>query len=284
MTLRIRIFLLATLFCASVPAYAQDRVLNSLTNPNMIVSYGGADGRPEMLKWMKDHSILERIAQFLSPINLPRPLKITSAGSASGSGCPESDKDPNMFFDGNDKLIICYSFVGWWRKLAEKEPAIEGFAKQDVVAGGLAGPLLHEAGHALSHMLELPVLGREEDSADQISAILMLEFSPGLAKSALKGSAYALRNLNEDDSFMFFDEHGTASQRFYNTLCIAYGKDPDEFRSVLKLSKILQSRLDNCETEYKQVKDAYMATIAPHVDAAKVKKVRTVNWTARFLR
>lgn len=285
MVLRLLFLLLGFMVCMIAQANAQDKaLLKSLTNPNIVVVYGSPDGRPEMLKWLKEHAILERIAQFLSPIHLPKPLKITSAGPASNSWCPESDKSPNMFFDGRDQLIVCYSFAGWWRSLAEQEPTIDGISRQDVIAGAFAGPLLHEAGHALSHMLQLPVLGREEDSADQISVILMLEFSPELAKSALKGSAYALRNLGSDSSALFFDEHGTPSQRFYNTLCIAYGKDPDEFANVLTVAKILPSRLANCVAEYGQAKNAYTQTIEPHVDGAKVEKVRMVNWITRFWR
>jgi hypothetical protein len=35
---------------------------------------------------------------------------------------------------------------------------------------------LHETGHAVFDLLEVPVLGREEDAADLFSAYIMLHF------------------------------------------------------------------------------------------------------------
>ncbi|MEK9752119.1 MAG: DUF4344 domain-containing metallopeptidase, partial [Rhodospirillaceae bacterium] len=42
------------------------------------------------------------------------------------------------------------------------------------VTGNVVFTLLHEAGHALIHMLDLPTLGREEDAADNLAALRMI--------------------------------------------------------------------------------------------------------------
>jgi Putative metallopeptidase len=42
------------------------------------------------------------------------------------------------------------------------------------VEGTLVSVLLHELGRALIHPLDLPVTGREEDAADQLSSLLLI--------------------------------------------------------------------------------------------------------------
>lgn len=264
------------------PAAAQSSVPPELTNPNIVVAYGSPDGKPEALKWLKDRKILERIAQFLSPVNLPAKLTVTSGGPATKPGCPETS--PNMYFQPRtNELIVCYSYIDWWLGHVGRNETFRGITSQDVLAGGFAGVILHEAGHGLSSMFELPVLGREEDAADQIAALILLQFSPELSRAALKGFAYTLLKFGEggpEEVAYFFDEHGTPSQRFYNAICIAYGKDPDGYRDIVELAEMPMARLDNCAREYAQVKKAFERTILPHLDLAKVEKVRSVDWIA----
>lgn len=283
MTLQPKLLALLLFVALAGPAAAQTSVPPELTNPNIVVVYGSEDGKPEALKWLKDRKMLERIAQFLSPVQLNGKLTVTSGGNASkGLGCPESD--PNMYFlPGVNELVVCYSYIEWWLGHVARNETFTGITSQDVLAGGFAGVILHEAGHALSHMLGLPVLGREEDAADQISALIMLQFSPELSRAALKGFAYALVKFGEgvpNEAGYYFGVHGTPSQRFYNTICIAYGKDPDGYRDIVELAKFPKARLDNCAREYAQVKKAFERTILPHLDLAKVEKVRSVDWIA----
>ena len=49
---------------------------------------------------------------------------------------------------------------------------------------------LHETGHAVFNMLQIPVLGREEDAADQFAAYLMLRLGKDEARRMILGSAY----------------------------------------------------------------------------------------------
>ena len=44
----------------------------------------------------------------------------------------------------------------------------------------------------------------------------------------------------------FADEHGTSSQRFYNTLCLAYGGDPQTFKEFVDKGWLPKDRAANC--------------------------------------
>ena len=89
--------------------------------------------------------------------------------------------------------------------------------------------LLHEAGHAVSNLLRLPVLGREEDTADQIAAFIMLQFGPDIARTLVRGEAYGWNQRQRTQS-RFWGIHSTALQRQHAVLCLAYGMRPAALR------------------------------------------------------
>ena len=92
--------------------------------------------------------------------------------------------------------------------------------------------MFHEFGHRCSTYYNVPVFGREEDAADQISAFVMLQFGKQIALTTIRGVGLHLPELQE---FLltrteFADEHGAPDQRFFNYLCLAYGGHPEAFK------------------------------------------------------
>jgi Putative metallopeptidase len=109
---------------------------------------------------LKEVSFLEKLQQFLSPFRLPRALLVKV------EGC---DGDANAFYE-NNVITICYEYVEQLRKTMPAETTAAGVTPIDAIVGPLFDTSLHEFAHALFEMLRLPVLGREEDAADQVSA------------------------------------------------------------------------------------------------------------------
>jgi len=150
------------------------------------------------------------------------------------------------------------------------------------------GPLvdtgLHEFGHALFEMLRLPVLGREEDAADQVSAYIMLQLGKVEARRLIGGVAYAYKAEANGAAApptmtSFADVHGTPAQRFYNVLCIAYGADKHLFGDdIVEKGYLPKDRAGDCENEYRQAAHAYEKLIGPHVDRGRAKKVFDRSW------
>lgn len=102
-------------------------------------------------------------------------------------------------------------------------------------------------------MIEVPVFGREEDAADQMAVFPALQFSKDVARTITRGRAYFWAVLNDPKEWAgFADEHGTSSQRFYNTMCLAYGGDPQTFKEFVDKGWLLKGRAANCEAEYVQ--------------------------------
>ena len=126
---------------------------------------------------LKEHRALERLQNFLSPFRLPRTLKVSLAGC---------DGEADAFY-GDDAITICYEYISeLWKNMPAKTTA-GGTEPMDTVIGPLFDTTLHEFAHALFDMLDLPVLGREEDAADQVAAYINLQLGKAQARRMIMG-------------------------------------------------------------------------------------------------
>ena len=127
----------------------------------------------------------------------------------------------------------------------------------------------------------VPVLGREEDAADQFSAYLLLQFSKNDARRLIGGTAYAYNveaSAPSTKKNPFADEHGLPAQRFYNLLCMAYGADSEFFADLVDKGYLPKERAEGCADEYKQVTLAMNKLIRPFIDQTRAKRVRARQW------
>ncbi len=222
---------------------------------------------------LKEVGFLEKLQQFLAPFRLPRALLVKV------EGC---DGDANAFYE-NDVITVCYEYIEDLRKTMPAETTAAGVAPIDAIVGPLFDTCLHEFAHALFEMLRLPVLGREEDAADQVSAYIMLQLGKVEVRRLIGGVAYAYKTEAEAATkpptmTHFADMHGTPAQRFYNVLCIAYGADKQLFGDIVEKGYLPKDRAEDCKDEYQQVAYAYEKLIGPHVDRARAKKVFDKRW------
>jgi Putative metallopeptidase len=59
------------------------------------------------------------------------------------------------------------------------------------MTGPTTDVFLHEAAHATFELMQIPVLGREEDAADALAAYYVLQLPPEQKRGLILGSAYA---------------------------------------------------------------------------------------------
>ena len=87
----------------------------------------------------------------------------------------------------------------------------------------------HELGHALIDVLDLPVLGKEEDAADGLAAFMLLEMTdePEVALAAARQFHLESEVYDQFEEDSFYDEHSLDRQRYYNIVAWVYGSDPD---------------------------------------------------------
>jgi hypothetical protein len=210
--------------------------------------------------------ILERLSEFLSPLRLPRPLTLKV------QGC---DGKVNAFY-WRDQILVCYEYFDFLLKVAPEMPTPEGLTRHEALAGMTADVFLHETGHAIFDMLQVPFIGREEDGADQFSAYVLLQRAKEDARRLILGVAYlgskqAQQAMTSESQQA--DIHELPAQRYFNTLCMAYGQDPTLFADAIQYWHLPETRAKNCHYEYLRYQYAYHILIEPYVDHALVEQL-----------
>jgi hypothetical protein len=222
---------------------------------------------------LKEKRALEKLQEILSPFRLPRRvlMKIESCDGIANA------------FSNDEGVTVCYEYLDDIWANVPRETTPSGITPIDAFVGPLVDVFLHEFGHVLFRVLDLPVLGREEDAADQFSAYMMLHFGPDEAHRLIAGTAHVFRKDLEAPQVTiklteFSDAHSTPAQRFYNLLCIAYGADANRFADIVAKGYLPLDRAIWCEDEYRQVAHAFKKLIAPHVDETLAREVMSKSW------
>ncbi len=132
--------------------------------------------------------------------------------------------------------------------------------------------LFHELGHASISEFDLPVLGREEDAADQLATLLLRsvethpDFTAGeLTLLAAKGWLDDWKKFGASASDRAYgDEHSLEIQRYDQMACLTYGSDPGAFPSLPAEIGLPEDRANSCVFEYAQVSESWERLLAPH--------------------
>lgn len=225
----------------------------------------------------KKDRVLERYAEAAAALRLPKPLLIKFASC---------DGTSNAWYEPADGTVtFCYEYVADIQA-ASAGATVHGIPADVAFEGGVVFILLHETSHALFDLLKAPILGREEDAADQLAAFLLLRAGEGIARRVLGGAAWMYLHDSKgrmpDDSD-FADVHGLDSQRFYNVLCMAHGSNPAAFKGMVDKGYLPKERAEGCVDEFRQVAYAVKKLIDPSVDAAlaaRIKAAHKARWEA----
>jgi hypothetical protein len=138
----------------------------------------------------------------------------------------------------------------------------------DFIANEVIATFYHELGHGLIDVLQIPVLGKEEDAADTLSVILMNDIWNEEAATQILTSdatAYALAAEDpnsEPDESSFADVHSLDIQRYYAVVCLFYGANPDKRRQLAIDLELPSEKLDSCPGEYEQAAGAWNSVLA----------------------
>jgi putative metallopeptidase DUF4344 len=224
---------------------------------------------------MKERRVLEGAAEMLSALKLPRTLTLKA------ESCGES----NAWYDPQtDVITFCYELVRDFVKSAGTSGKFNLTPEQAVV-GPFLFIVLHETAHAVFAVLAVPVLGREEDAADQVAAYAATQLGGDFAERMLRAAAFmydtdsSARKPGEDD---FADVHGLDRQRFYNVLCLAWGSDPKRYAFAKELGKLPDDRAEGCADEYHQVRYAVQTLVRKNVDPKEVERIRQKAARSKF--
>ncbi len=162
--------------------------------------------------------------------------------------------DGPLFDPESMRIEIPYEFVTEVLKRFEKDNYQEtGVMPYEATQDALLHTLGHEYGHAFIFANQVIVLGREEDAVDTLATLLLLHTFENGTDIAL--SAADLFSLEDEEVQEFVDdhfwgEHSLDAQRYFSTLCLIYGSDPERYADLIPRDQVYIQRDSYCEEEY----------------------------------
>ena len=232
----------------------------------------------ELFDFLRDHHALEKIQEILSPLRLPEDLTVKTA---------ECGMINSWYKRENSKptVTICYELLKHILDSLPNETTPDNVTPIDAEIGQFFWTTLHEVGHAIFDILNVPIFGHPEDAADNFATYVLLQFKDGQARRLIGGAAWAWRAYLEDYRrnpviptrlTAFASDHGFPQERFYNLLCLAFGADPLQFADLGNY--LPPTRAAHCAFEYQILLRAFRKEISPHIDQDVARQVLDTNW------
>ncbi len=206
-------------------------------------------------EWLQDVRLLEDNAEWLSD-NYRLPYDVEVAGAECG--------EENAFYSPGEKAVtMCYEFVEYILGIGYELYGDDPDMAEDFAYNVLDGIVLHEVGHALVDVYDLPVTGLEEDAVDQFAALIQSrtygDYDPyyETGQIMMLDVAQWWDYASQDETHYYWDVHSLSIQRFYNIACYAYGADPEYNAGMVGAWYLPEERAVTCPDEYEQMSSSW---------------------------
>jgi hypothetical protein len=226
-----------------------------------------------IFEMLKEEHILEKMQAVLAPVKLP--IRIT----LKLEGC---DGIANATF-WDDVIKVCYEYIEHvWNHASNG--ATGGLSPRDALIGSTVDVFLHEAGHAVLEVLDIPFFGREEEVADYFATYILLQLCMDDARRLILGASFVSgREAIEEQGKapelrLLADTHSLPAQRHFNRWCMAYGANPVMFAEAVSIGMLPITRAKHCRYEYQTNEFAFKALISPYIDDELKQSVLTRTW------
>jgi hypothetical protein len=195
------------------------------------------------------------VSRLNESINLPVDIQISF----------EDCHDSEVYYDEqNHHVVICHEWLDEMQHLVSRRTTDKTLVRESVESLVIA-VFLHESAHALIDILRVPVTGREEDAADQFSTLVLMGQPDGARKAMQVAHTYKV--LSQDslrEPPAYWDEHSLDAQRYYDTLCMIYGRDPKQNVKLMAGDRLPDERAEICEKDYQRIETAWKTLLKPY--------------------
>jgi hypothetical protein len=227
---------------------------------------------------LRERHALESIQEILMPFRSPEALTIKTAEcKAINAWYRRESFKPTV--------TVCYEFLKHILGSLPNQDNPDGLTPADAAVGQFFFATLHEVGHAIFDILDVPMFGHQEDAADNFATYIMLHFGEGQAHRLIGGAAWSWRAYLGDYKknpvvptrlSAFASDHGLPQERFYNLICLALGADHEGFADLENY--LPSTRSPHCSYEYRTLVRAFEKEITPHIDQEVARQVLNTNW------
>lgn len=213
----------------------------------------GAEGAAELV--ITSGVFDEVVADLEALFALPQPILIVFRSSDEGPHYYQGVVVmPYEFIVQNDEY---FAAVGYSETVEEQQAALLQLTEY---------VLHHEVGHALIDVLDLPVLGKEEDAVDGFAAVIASHLD--LDEVALTAAASFNIQSQMSPAFSlaeFWDVHSLSEQRMFTIVCLIYGSNPEEHAELLGAVGMPAEEGPRCEQEYDQIARSWTRVLGDYL-------------------
>ena len=234
-------------------------VLPITDSGNFIPIYYAATSHSNLVQksYYEDRLFLENFTGRLSQtLALPHDVYLTM---------DECGEPQAVYYLDYKRIVICYELVTFLEgRLAPYYNTNEELSRG--VSGFVTWVMLHELGHALIDVYDLPVTGNEEDAVDQFATIIALEYIPPDQAGNILFSTLRVWSLGQNNILtegQLAGPHSLALQRFYNVACWMYGSDVHAFSNFVDNGFLTESRASQCQPEYERMSESWYRLVSP---------------------
>lgn len=157
--------------------------------------------------------------------------------------------EPNAFWNPEaQNVTMCYELLSMYNEsyqgIENQFKAVFSWADQlEVLMGTTTFVLLHEIGHGMVDLFDLPITGREEDSVDQFATYVLINSDEEGDTIEERPSRYALlagyffEQLKPVGTVVsrrhWADVHSFGAQRNIDLFCLVLGSNPEIYSDVI---------------------------------------------------
>lgn len=178
------------------------------------------------------------------------------------------DPDEGPYYDPEEqKIVVPYHF--WTYVYDELNEDTQGAMAPDelnILTGDVViHTLYHEIAHALIDVNEFAITGREEDAADELAVLMILDhFEKGSHIALTAADFFELEGSYQDEitDEDLFGEHALDDQRFFNTVCLVYGYGDAQAKEIMIELEVDEERLGICEEDFDKRRAAWDKLLA----------------------
>ncbi len=256
------LILLMNSFCTA--SFAKSLTATSVVNRASVSFEKPADNKQKAIQaQIKSLQITKPIIEFINDtFILSTPLVYVFGGN-----------DGPLYDSETNEILLPYAF---YEDVKARFSAVKysesGLTEKDATADALMHTMFHELGHALIFMHDLPIVGKEEDAADSLATILLIEYFEDGQEIAI--SAADLFDLESEDRTTltdedFWDEHSLDEQRYYSTLCHVYGSAPEKYKHLIVEGVFDDDRATLCIQDYNNSVNGWHTLLSPYFKGDK---------------
>ena len=169
---------------------------------------------------------------------------------------------PNAFYNAYSReIVMCWELLN-----PIVDAVVPRFSKSLAAKAAMsvfAFVLYHELGHALLNIQRTATFGREEDNADQIATLLLLEDNKRRNHADSNIGILGVFNFwrGRDNAYLSKHQltgpHSPDQQRAFNIVCWAIGSDStSRYKHLAAMTEFPIQRIPSCVAEYQRAEEA----------------------------